>query len=191
MIKVEKFYPLLCGARKVSGIYFRAITADRALKQSVLSIQGSLNTGGRFNIGREFDLPDIKRAFGALYVSERWETAVQEANNMGTRVGFSEFVPKTLVAIKVGPLKVLDLEDATVRERLGIRYEDLLVDWSNENKGKRIALTQSIGKLAREAGFDAVAMKSQLDPKTINLAIFIDKVPESQIAVLHYEKLPG
>lgn len=182
MIKIEKFYPVLCGARKVSGIYFRAITADRALKQTVLSIQGSLKTGGRFN---------TKNEFGALYVSERWETAVKESINTGKRVGFNEFVPKTLVAIKVDSLKVLDLDDVAVLEHLGIRYEDLKADWLDENRKGRIALTQSVGELAREAGFDAVAMKSQLDPKTINLAIFIDKVPESQIAVLHYEKLPG
>jgi hypothetical protein len=93
--------------------------------------------------------------------------------------------------MKVDLLKVMDLEDAVVRKRLGIRYEDLLVDWLNEIKGKRIALTQSIGELAREAGFDAVAMKSQLDPKTTNLAIFTDKIPESQITVVHYERLPG
>jgi RES domain-containing protein len=182
MLKVDEFYPLLCAAKKVSGMYFRAITADRALKRSVLSIQGSFITGGRFN---------IRNKFGALYVSEHWETAIKESINTGKRIGFNEFVPKTLVAIKVDSLKVLDLDDATVREHLGIRCKDVQIDWMNENRKDRVALTQSIGELGREAGFDAVAMKSQLDPKTTNLAIFIDKVPESQITVLHYEKLPG
>jgi len=181
MLQIEKFRALV-GEKWVSGIYFRAITADRALKQSVLSIQGSCITGGRFN---------IRNKFGALYVSGHWETAVKESINTGRRIGFKDFVPKTLVAIKVDALKILDLEDAVVCEQLGIRYEDLLLDWLNENKEERIALTQSIGALAREAGFDAVAMKSQLAPNTTNLAIFTDKIPESQITVVHHEKLPG
>lgn len=88
MINIEEFHPLLEGARRISGIYFRAITADRASKQSVLSTQGSFNTGGRFNIRNEF---------GALYVSEHCETAIKESINTGRRVGFSEFKPKTLV----------------------------------------------------------------------------------------------
>ena len=181
MISPEIVSRLLAKATSEKGVFFRSLTADYATQSEVLSLEGSVNSGGRFNIRNEF---------GALYVASDAHIAFDESVYTNQRTGWLRYKPKTIVGIEFQPLATLDLDDERIRSRLGVRESDLSVDYFRKNESGDIVITQILGRIAREVGFEAIRMHS-LRGKATNLAVFLDKVPEWKVKVIHIDRLPN
>lgn len=65
-----------------------------------------------------------------------------------------------MVDVSVKLTKVLDLTDPDVRLAIGVTEPDLKVEWEDVKRAGDEAITQSIGRLAREAGFEAIIVPS-------------------------------
>ena len=101
----------------------------------------------------------------------------------------SKFFPLTIFAIKVRLTKILDLTDGDVCLALGVLESDLTDEDNNTNwfaiqdSGKE-ALTQSIGRLAKEVGFEGLLVPSaRFDGKNLNL-FYPDNIPPSSVEVV-------
>lgn len=175
---------MLClfrAAEEQSGIFFRTVTADRAVRGGFPSIEGSLLSGGRFNIQGEF---------GALYLSSSAAGSLAEAANTAARAGFRHFKPQTTAALRFEEIRLLDLELPAVLARLGLKKSDLETDWLRENRAGRIAVSQLAGRLARECGFAGVRIRSRIQPDAFNLAVFLDRIEEGKVSVICSDRLP-
>jgi RES domain-containing protein len=97
----------------------------------------------------------------------------------------------TLVACRADLQRILDLGDRRVRRLLGASLKQLTDEpWRAVQHGGQEALTQAIGRLAREAGFHGLLAPSAARPKAMNLVLFPERVAAGQLAVVHPEKFP-
>jgi RES domain-containing protein len=140
--------------------------------------------GGRFNFIGTFEV---------LYLSCDPHTCLEETTKSIQRPAHevAQALPRTLVGIEVRLSRVLDLTDASVRRRLGIRKKDLTApNWEkSQNVHKQEALTQQIGRLAREVGFEAILVPSSMT-RGKNLDIFPDRLlTRSRLRVVNRQNL--
>ncbi|MGH7452287.1 MAG: RES family NAD+ phosphorylase [bacterium] len=151
----EKMRDSLQWAVSFAGVCFRNVSLQFANMRDVLSAQGSINRGGRFN---------FKGAFEVLYLSCDLHTCFEEATKSWQRPGFevAMTLPCTVVGVEVKLSRVLDLTDGAVRRRLGITKANLIApNWARTQRIDKLeAFTQQIGRLAREAGFEAILVPS-------------------------------
>lgn len=169
-------------AVKFQGVGYRNVGQQFANRQDIVSTIGSLNWGGRYNVARNF---------GVLYLSCDLDTCLKELEHAARYEGVSieEKLPRTVTGIKVQLLKVLDLTDTRVRKEIGIPKKILVeTDWAKENRDGREAPTQMIGRLARDAGFDALLVPSaRWSGKNLNL--LDDGKLSSRVLVINLEAL--
>ena len=177
----EGMETLLRKVKPISIAYYRTVTADRAIIGRFPSIEGSIISGGRFNIPGQF---------GALYLSTNPQTALEEAIQTTRRAGFQEWKPKTIVEIKFQDILLLNLENRNNLEQIQIDSKELEIDWNEENKHGRIAPSQLVGKIARDCGFEAILVRSQLIREAYNVAVFLEKIPDGNIIITCEDRLP-
>ena len=67
---------------------------------------------------------------------------------------------------------------------------DLSGDWQDTQDKGQEALTQAIGRLAREAGFQGVQFPSAVKEGGSNVVLFRDRVPGDRLQIIRKEKLP-
>jgi len=151
--------------RQLRGQFYRLV--PQHLQDRALSPEGSGLYGGRYN---------PKRAFEALYCGEGPAVCWAEVRKTtgGRRLG-----PFVLASVMVKLQRVLDLTDHAVLQRLGLRPEDLVAsDWAH---------TQELGRLARQAGFEALLVPSAAPPGR-NLVLFPDRLnPASSVHLVSVE----
>lgn len=150
----QKMLKALAHACQFKGISFRNVGQRFANKQDIVSTRGSYKLGGRYNVAQ---------GLGVLYLSCDLDTCIKELEHAARREGVEveEKMPRTVTGIKVRLTKVLNLTDPKVRRELGVSRRTLVeTDWTAENKDGREALTQIIGRLAKDAGFDALWVPS-------------------------------
>jgi RES domain-containing protein len=165
------------------GVCFRSVLQRFATAREVLSTRGSFIFGGRYNfIG----------SFSALYLSCDIHTCVEETTKS---LQLSEHevalqLPRTIVGVQVNVSHVLDLTDATVRQRLDVLKRDLLGDWAYDQDVLGVeAFTQRIGRLARETGFEALLVPSVVS-RGCNLVVFVDRLlSSSSLKVVNVQNL--
>lgn len=172
-------------AAPFSGVCFRNVSQKFANAQDILSAQGSLHAGGRFNFMNIFEV---------LYLSCDLHTCVEETTKSARlpEMELANVLPRTLIGIEVMLSRVLDLTDATIRRRLRITKKSLIADdWEKfQNVDIQEAFTQQIGRLAREAGFEAILVPSAVT-RGKNLDIFPDRLlPGSSLKVINRHFLP-
>ncbi|MBV8880639.1 MAG: RES family NAD+ phosphorylase [Planctomycetaceae bacterium] len=122
--------------------------------------------GGRFNPPKAFPVAyfaeDSKSCRSQL---NRWLQKEPEADRF------------TVLIAEMQLSKVLDLDDAAVRRRVGISMADL-VDQSSWD------LSQSIGAAARRAGFLGVIYPRPRGAGGLNLAAFCDRTSSQEINIV-------
>jgi RES domain-containing protein len=89
-------------------------------------------------------------------------------------------LPLTLVAIDVSLQKLIDMTDDSVLHELDLTRQRLLrCRWrENMDKGHE-ALTQAIGRIAFEAGLEALFVPSAQVRKGKNLVVFLDNLQKA------------
>ena len=95
----------------------------------------------------------------------------------GTAV--AQALPRTIIGVEIHLARVLDLTAPPVLRLLGVtRLRLIRTDWvTSQDVNGREAFTQEIGRLACEAGMEAVITPSTALPRTgRNLCIFPDQL---------------
>jgi len=171
--------------RRMIGILYRMASVPRANREDLVAGVGSFVTGGRWNP------PGV---FHALYASLDESTALEEARQQNLRQGVPPWMalPLVLTAIEVDLEPVLDLVDGHTRRTLGVSRKRMLAEsWWTEQELRREALTQAIGRLARDLGFVGLLVPSAARASRANMVIFPDRLaPPMRLAVLNADRLP-
>jgi RES domain-containing protein len=127
---------------RLTGTFYRAVSPHRA--DDILSVQGSIIYGGRYNP------PNI---FGALYISDSLETCQAEKVR---KAGAASLIPTVTGKVQVTLEKVLDLTDTTVLGKLGLVKGDLL----KEKSAGGWLVTQMLANNAYKYGIEALLVPS-------------------------------
>ena len=157
----------------------------RANPADLIAGVGSQLTGGRWTpLG----------AFRAVYASRDEETALDEARQQNLRQGVPPWMalPLVLTALEVDLYPALDLTDGRVRRALRVSRARMLAEpwWLLQDRGRE-ALTQALGRLARDQGFAALVAPSAARPRGTNVVIYPDRiVAGSRLAVVNPDRLP-
>jgi RES domain-containing protein len=181
----EKMQDALQWAVPFSGTCFRSVSLKFANVRDLLSARGSLRAGRRFN---------FKGAFAVLYLSCDLHTCLEETTQALKRDGLevAKILPRILVGVEVKLSRVLDLTDGAVRRKLGIAKKQLIApNWmKTQNVDKKEAFTQQIGRLVRDAEFEAILVPSAAT-RGKNLDIFPDRLlRESSLKIVNRHLLP-
>lgn len=164
---------------------YRSSTPKYANETDLLTGEGSRRNGGRWNpIG-----------IAAIYASLTPVTAMTEtlAHNRYFGIPLHDAMPRTFVAIEANLQSVLDLRDGTVRQRLQVSLDRIMiVDWRKEVRAGREPLTQAIGRAATEVGLEGLVVPSAADAKGHNLLVFpANLIHGSELFVLNADSLLG
>jgi len=131
-------------------------------------MEGALLSGGRYNAAQEF---------GALYLSENPE-------GCATELARRPVAPQGYIvcSIRISLGRICDLTDEALLADLGLTPNQLKADdWTD---------TQVLGKLVREAGFEAILVPSAAGDFN-NLVIFMDRLAgQSEVALEDTQPLP-
>jgi len=170
---------LLSGATAFNGVGYRSSTPEYATKADLLTGEGSKLHGGRWNpVG-----------IAAVYASLTPETAMSEslANNRYYGIALEDAMPRTFVAIEANLHAVLDFRDGSMRRRLQVSEERILVvDWRRDMRAGHDPITHLIGRAAYEVGWEGLIVPSAVDRKGHNLLVFPEKLqPRSRLLILH------
>jgi filamentous hemagglutinin len=144
---------------------------------------GSLKAGGRWN---------PKGGFRTLYFSLTAETALAEAlaQHRSQAVPDVEATPLVLVGARVSVRRLFNLTDASTRRRLGLTVARIRGPWRPAQHAGQEALTQAVGRLAREHGFQGLLAPSAARRRGVNLVLFPDRLGTHDLVAVHDEKFP-
>jgi RES domain-containing protein len=173
-------------ATRLTGIIYRVASVRRANPGDLITGVGSQLTGGRWT---------PPGAFLAVYASRDEATALDEARQQNLRQGVPPWMalPLVLTAIEVDLEPVLDLTDGRVRQALRVSRGRMLGEpwWLLQDQGQE-ALTQGLGRLARDQGFVALLTPSAARPRGTNVVIYPDRIAAmSRLAIVNPDRLPS
>lgn len=177
-----------CASRAVrwSGVVYRSVTPRYANKDDLLTGMGSCSAGARWN---------PPRSFPAVYASLDPHTALDEvlAHFLHYGIPIESAMPRVMVSIRVRLGRVLDLTDGPTRSALRVSARRMLDErWREERAAGREALTQAIGRLAREVGWEGIVVPSAARRGEVNLVLFPDNLDRrSTLEIVNVGELPS
>jgi RES domain-containing protein len=179
---IRRCVPL--GARW-TGIVYRIASVRRANAEELIAGVGSLLTGGRWT---------PPGAFRAVYASLGETVALEEARQQNMRQSAPAWMalPLVVTAIDVDLEPVRDLTSGRVRRALLVSRERMLAEpwWAVQDQGRE-ALTQAIGRLARDQGFVALLVPAAVRPSAANVVIYPDRLATTnRMAIVNPDRLP-
>lgn len=175
---------LLTDAINWEGIGYRSASTQYASKKDILTGKGSQFAGGRWNpLG----------SFPTVYLSLDHKTAFAETFAHTSHFGFEphDVLPRTFISATLKLHRILDLTDLSVRKKLNISQAKMLtLAWRQKQDAGEEALTQAIGRIAREVGFEGLLVPSAAHKGGKNIIYFADSLlPGSTAMVMNSEKL--
>lgn len=179
---IQRCLPL---ATRLSGVVYRVASVRRANPEDLIAGIGSQLTGGRWTpLG----------AYRAVYASRDEATALNEARQQNLRQGVPSWMalPLVLTAIEVDLEPVLDLTDGRLRRALRVSRDRMLGEpwWILQEQGRE-ALTQALGRIARDHGFVALLAPSATGPRGSNVVIYPDRIAAGgRLAIVNADRLP-
>ncbi len=165
---------------------YRSVTPEYAKETNLIIGEGSRLHGGRWN----------SSGIAAVYASFTPETAMKEslAHFRYYGIPFHAAMPRMFVAIKASLSSVLDLTNGANRKRLQIaEHRFRSCDWRKDMACGSEAVSQIVGCAAKEAGFEAIIVRSAEDRNGSNIVVFPENLKKSsKLSVLDPDKLlPG
>ena len=151
----------------LEGTAFRAVNLRYV--ETPLSAVGSILMGGRYN---------PKGAFEILYLAENATTAlleVQFAASSGGRFQAEPKDPYVIFSVTFELQRLVDLHDSKNLADLGLTSADLRKPWRLKQMRSERVLTQEIGRVLLELGYEGFKYPSATDG-TANLAVFPDNL---------------
>lgn len=179
----ESFQKVIGLGDKYEKVCFRNVSPSYANQEDVLSARGSLINGGRYNYWGAFEV---------LYLACELRVCIDEMTQKIEDAGLiANKLPRIIFGITVRLSNVLNLTNDSILAEIGITKSDLTgLNWKQIQSSKREALTQTIGRLAKEAGFEALLVPSARSPGRTNLCIFPDNAPADAYQMVNIDELP-
>lgn len=176
-----------CDARAVpwSGVVYRSASPRYANKDDLLTGFGSRSAGARWN---------PPRSFPTVYASLDPHTALDEVLAHFRHYGLpiASAMPRVMVSVRVRLARVLDLSDGTARSTLRVSARRMLDEpWREQQADGREALTQAIGRLARELDWEGLLVPSAARRDGVNLILCPDNLARgSALEIVNAGELP-
>ena len=155
-----------------TGVTFRSVRLEHATPEKILSGEGSLRCGGRWN---------APASFAVVYSSTRPGTAAEEAFRLASDFGLrpEELKPRLVCGIEWKLARVLDLMQPVLPDWLR------LSDWMQEqfaqiNDGGFETLCQAFGRASRNSGVSALLSPSLRATGGVNLVVFRDRLRKTE-----------
>jgi len=172
-------------AAHLTGVIYRVASVRRANAEDLIAGMGSQLTGGRWT---------PPGSFPAVYAGRDEITALDEARQQNLRLGVPPWMalPLVMTALEVELESVLDLTNGRVRRALGVSRDRMLEEpwWLLQDRGRE-ALTQALGRLARDHGFLGLLAPSAARPAGTNAVIFPDRLAAGdRLAIVNPDRLP-
>ena len=101
-------------------------------------------------------------------------------------------LPLVLTALEIDLRPALDLTDGRVRRALRVSRGRMLAEpwWLLQDQGRE-ALTQAIGRLARDHGFAVLRAPSAARLRGTNVVAYPDRIgPDGRLGVVNPDRLP-
>lgn len=147
------------------GIVYRSTSERYANAHDLISGEGAMKAGGRFN---------PPGAFLAVYGCLSLETAMEETLSQARYYGFEPWtlLRRVFCAVEVDLQRVLDLTRGLVRQRLRVSRQRMVrEDWRRLMMEGHEALTQALGRAAFEAGLEGLLVPSAARREGKNLLV--------------------
>jgi RES domain-containing protein len=177
-----------CAARSNSwsGEVYRSASPRYANKDDLLTGAGSKTAGGRWN---------PPNSFRTIYTSLDPHTALDEvlAHFVYYRLPIARAMPRVIVALETCFQRILNLTNSAIRRLLGVSERRLRDEpWRTMQKKGREALTQALGRLAFDAGWEGILVSSAASKNGVNLIIFPANLdaPGSWLQIMRKDDLP-
>jgi filamentous hemagglutinin len=176
-----------CASRAVpwSGVVYRSASPRYANKGDLLTGVGSKTAGARWN---------PPKSFPTIYASLDPHTALDEilAHFRYYKIPIESAMPRVTVSVRVRLGTVLDLTDGRTRSRLRVSERRMLDEpWREEQKLGREALTQALGRLAHELGWEGLLVPSAAMKGGTNLIVFPANLSRrSSLEIINVGDLP-
>jgi RES domain-containing protein len=176
-----------CNSRAIRwfGVVYRSASPRYANKGDLLTGVGSKRAGARWN---------PPRSFPTVYASLDPHTALDEvlAHFRHYGIPIESAMPRVTVSVRVRLGRVLDLTDGKTRSVLRVSARRMLGEpWREEQAAGREALTQALGRLAHELGWEALLVPSAARREGANLVLFPDNLShESALEIINVGELP-
>jgi RES domain-containing protein len=172
-------------AVRYSGVVYRSASPRYANKNDLLNGVGSKTAGARWN---------PPKSFPTVYSSLDPHTALDEvlAHFRYYKIPVESAMPRVTVSIRVRVGTVLDLTDGKTRSALRVSERRMLDEpWREEQKAGREALTQALGRLTHELGWEGLLVPSAARREGMNLIIFPANLSRrSSLEILNVGDLP-
>jgi RES domain-containing protein len=168
-----------------SGVVYRSASPRYANNDDLLTGVGSKTAGARWN---------PPKSFPTIYSSLDPHTALDEVLAHFRYYGFpiESAMPRVTVSVRARLLRVLDLTDGKTRSALRVS-ERRMVDepWRDEQNAGREALTQALGRIGHELGWEAFLVPSAARREGLNLIIFpANLARRSLLEIINMGELP-
>ena len=169
-----------------AGVVYRSASPRYANRDDLLTGVGSKRAGARWN---------PPRSFPTVYASLDPHTALDEVLAHFRHYGLpaESAMPRVTVAVRVDFARVLDLTDGATRRALRVSGRRMLREpWREKQAAGREALTQALGRLAFELGWEALVVPSAARKGGVNLVMFPNNLASaSTIAIINVRDLPA
>ncbi len=176
---LDELHALFLTRLPLAGIGYRSVIWAYSSRQAILSGEGSLRYGGRWN---------PPKTCRSVYASESLKTATQELLYGQRTKGISEIhlLPRVFLSFEFECSYGIDLSTEAVLKPIGLSRESLCsYDWLKVQTTGKLALTQVIGKTAWEQGIEILKVPSAADPSGINWVLFPENFKKGSRLLLH------
>src|SRR4051794_26356309 len=168
-----------------TGTVYRSASPRYANRDDLLTGVGSKTAGARWN---------PPRSFPTVYSSLDPHTALDEvlAHFRYYGIPIASAMPRVTVSIQVRLGRVLDLTGGPTRSTLRVSERRMLREpWRAAQQAGREALTQALGRLAHDLGWEALLVRSAARRGGVNLIVFPENLSRrSSLEIINVGELP-
>jgi len=167
------------------GIVYRSSSPRYANKHDLLTGVGSRTAGGRWN---------PPNSFRTVYSSLDPHTALDEvlAHFRYYNLPIESAMPRVTVSVMTRLQHVLDITNGTTRSALRVSEHRILTEpWREAQRARREALTQALGRLGHELGWEGFLVPSAVRSGGVNLIVFPDNLADRcDLRIINADALP-
>ena len=153
-------------ARPLSGVWYRCV--ETSFAHEIISGEGARTHGARWNpVG----------SFRTVYLSDTPESALQEYLARARRMKWPDHqsLPMVMAGVEVNVRRILNLQEPEVAAVMEPLLKAERQHWRSI-QSRCEAVSQAVGRAARETGLQGLLAPSQQVKAGLNLVLFPDKL---------------